>query len=158
MLTIVGQNPSRAVLRKRSDHVRVTGYVHDVRPYLEGAEVFIAPLYAGGGTRLKILEAMAMGTPVVSTSIGCEGLPVSHGEHLLVADSPDEFADSILKLFRDPRLRATLAARGLETVRNGFGWERIGSDLRRSYELVAEAGHTQRLAGVGAGTTNGVNP
>jgi glycosyltransferase involved in cell wall biosynthesis len=101
---------------------------------------------------------MAMGTPVVSTSIGCEGLAVSNGEHLLVADSPDAFADSILKLFRDPRLRATLAARGREVVRNGFGWDRIGMDLRRSYELVAEAGHTHRLAGVGAGTTNWVNP
>jgi glycosyltransferase involved in cell wall biosynthesis len=157
-VTIVGPKPSRAVRRKSSERVRVTGYVHDIRPYLEGAEVFIAPLYAGGGTRLKILEAMAMGTPVVSTSIGCEGLPVSHGEHLLVADSPDAFADSVLKLFRDTRLRAALAARGLEVVRNAFGWDRIGMDLRRSYELVAETGHAHRLAGVGPGMANWVNP
>jgi polysaccharide biosynthesis protein PslH len=138
-VTIVGQNPSRAVRRRTSDRVRVTGYVDDVRPYLESAEVFIAPLYAGGGTRLKILEAMAMGTPVVSTSIGCEGLRVRPGEHLLVADAPEEFARAILLLFRDHVLRGALAARGLELVQSGYGWDRIGSDLRLAYAQTMRA-------------------
>jgi glycosyltransferase involved in cell wall biosynthesis len=150
-LTIVGRDPDHAVRRRASDRVRVTGYVDDVRPYLESAEVFIAPLYAGGGSRLKILEAMAMGTPVVSTSIGCEGLLVEPGEHLLVADTPEEFARAILLLFGDPVLRGVLAARGLELVRSGYGWDRIGDDLRQAYALTAGAAGPSSPARMDAG-------
>src|SRR6516162_6324246 len=91
-LTVVGRLPSRDMraLAARNPAIEVTGTVPDVRPYLERAAVSVVPLRIGGGTRLKIYEAMAMGIPVVSTAIGAEGLPVRHGEHLLIADSTDE--------------------------------------------------------------------
>lgn len=133
-LTIVGAYPSRAIRNLASDRIRVTGHVPDVRPFLERAEVFVAPLNSGGGTRLKILEAIAMGTPVVSTSIGCEGLRLRDGEHMLVADSPESFVQAVLRLFRDPELRAGLAARALDTVRRLYGWDHAGENLLRAYE------------------------
>ncbi|HXQ78416.1 MAG TPA: glycosyltransferase, partial [Gemmatimonadaceae bacterium] len=103
---------------------RVTGTVPDVRPYLEAARVFVVPLRIGGGTRLKIFEAMAMEKAIVTTSIGAEGLPVRHGEHVLLADTPAEFADAVLRLLRDPAYAASLGARAAELVRSRFGWIR----------------------------------
>jgi glycosyltransferase involved in cell wall biosynthesis len=104
--------------------VRVTGTVPDVRPYLESARVFVVPLRIGGGTRLKIFEAMAMEKAIVTTSVGAEGLPVRHGEHLLIADTPSAFADAVTGLLRDPQYAATLGARAAELVRSQFGWHR----------------------------------
>ncbi len=132
-LTIVGGNPSPAVRNAASPSVRVTGFVDDVRPYLQEAAVLVVPIYAGGGTRLKLLEAMAMGIPAVSTTIGCEGLDVRHNEHLLVADEPDAFADAVVRLLGDPALRTTLAERALAAVRAEHGWDRIGDALLAVY-------------------------
>jgi glycosyltransferase involved in cell wall biosynthesis len=146
-LTIVGAGPSRAVQRSATERVRITGYVEDVRPFLERAEVCVVPILAGGGTRLKILEAMAMGTPVVSTSVGCEGLDLRDGEHLLVADGPGEFARAVLRLFREPGLCSDLALRARETVRERFGWERVGSELRAVYEEFTGARPRRRREG-----------
>jgi sugar transferase (PEP-CTERM/EpsH1 system associated) len=125
-LDVVGRNPSPAVLSlaRRDTRVRVTGTVPDVRPYLEAARVFVVPLRIGGGTRLKIFEAMAMEKAIVTTSIGAEGLPVRHGEHVLLADTPAEFADAVLRLLRDPAYAASLGARAAELVRSRFGWIR----------------------------------
>jgi glycosyltransferase involved in cell wall biosynthesis len=149
-LTIVGAYPSWAIRNVASDRIRVTGHVPDVRPFLERAEVFVAPLNSGGGTRLKILEAIAMGTPVVSTSIGCEGLRLRDGEHILVADSPESFVQAVLRLFRDPELRAGLAARALDTVRRLYGWDHAGENLLRAYEsLRVPQGRGDRI-GVGS--------
>jgi len=123
-LGIVGRNPSPAVrgLMHRHARVRVTGTVPDVRPYLEAARVFVVPLRVGGGTRLKIFEAMAMEKATVTTSIGAEGLPVRHGEHLLIADTATEFADAVIRLLRDPAYAAALGERAAELVRARFGW------------------------------------
>ena len=130
-LSIVGRNPTPSVLAlpQRYPRVRVTGTVPDVRPYLESARVFVVPLRIGGGTRLKIFEAMAMEKAIVTTSVGAEGLPVRDGEHLLIADTPDSFAEAVARLLRDPTFAAALGARAAELVRSRFGWQRAAEQF-----------------------------
>jgi glycosyltransferase involved in cell wall biosynthesis len=103
---IVGRNPHPRVKRLASASVEVTGTVPSVIEHLREAAVFVVPLRVGGGTRLKIFEAMAMGKAVVSTSIGAEGLEVEHGRDLLLADDAQSFTDSVITLLRDRELRA----------------------------------------------------
>jgi sugar transferase (PEP-CTERM/EpsH1 system associated) len=130
-LSVVGRNPTPSVLAlpERYPRVRVTGTVPDVRPYLESARVFVVPLRIGGGTRLKIFEAMAMEKAIVTTSVGAEGLPVRDGEHLLIADSPGAFADAVTRLLRDPSSAAALGARAAALVRSRFGWQRAAEQF-----------------------------
>lgn len=118
--------------------VTVTGSVPDVRPYITQSAVAIAPLQIGGGTRLKILEALAMQKAVVSTSIGCEGLLVKHGEHLLVADSPEKFAQAVIQLLRDPVLRASLGQSGRVLVEEEYSWEGCGKRLLQFLEALMQ--------------------
>src|SRR5256885_15425385 len=92
----------------RSPGIVVTGEVRDIRPHVHGSSVYVVPLRIGGGTRIKIFEAMAMGKAVVSTPIGAEGLPVHHNENILLAESPEEFARCILRLLREPAERERL--------------------------------------------------
>lgn len=126
-LTIVGRRPGPAVraLAVRASGIEVTGTVPDVRPYLERAAVVVVPLRIGGGTRLKIYEAMAMERAVVSTTIGAEGLPVRHGDELLVADTPQDFADSVVSLLREPVQAAALGVRAARRVRSEFDWTHV---------------------------------
>ncbi len=123
-LTVVGRNPYPALveLSERDPAILVTGRVDDVRPYIERAAVYIVPLRIGGGTRLKIFEAMAMEKAMVSTSIGAEGLPVEPGTDLLIADSPASFASSVIHLLKDPTAAREIGQRAAKTVRQGFGW------------------------------------
>lgn len=114
-----------------------TGYLDDIRPALARSWVSVVPLRIGGGTRLKILEAMALGTPVVSTTKGAEGLDVCHGENILIADTPVGLADAILGVLGDPSLRARLAAGGRGLVEERYGWHRIGQGLRALVREVA---------------------
>jgi len=106
--------------------VVLTGYLDDVRPAVARSWVCVVPLREGGGTRLKILEAMALGTPVVATTKGAEGLEVTPGEHLLIADEPEDFAVAVLRLLSDEGLRARLAENGRRLVREKYDWEAIG--------------------------------
>lgn len=135
-LSIVGRRPSQAVLdlEDQAPGVTVTGGVPDVRPYLEEASVFVVPLRIGGGTRLKIYEAMAMERPVVSTRVGKEGLPVNHGEELRVADEPADFAAEVSRLLGDPDEARRLGRRGAERVRRDFGWDRVADSFARICE------------------------
>ena len=110
-LWIVGRTPRPEVRQLNGSGVHVTGQVDDVLPYYRQSAVCVVPLRAGGGTRLKILEAMALGRPVVSTAVGCEGLDVVDGEHLLIADNPQQFAEKTLRLLTDRQLYRRLAAR-----------------------------------------------
>ena len=123
--TIVGRDPGAATraLADRGDGIEVTGRVEDVRPYLERATAAIVPLRIGGGTRLKIYEAMAMGKPTVSTTIGAEGLPVEHGNELFLADQPHEFAERIVDLLTDPVASREMGLRAQQRVRADFSWE-----------------------------------
>src|SRR5690606_957831 len=106
-LTVVGRNPPSRIsaLAARDSRLRVTGTVPDVRPYLERAAVFVVPLRVGGGTRLKIYEALAMERALVTTAIGGEGLPIVDGEHAVIADEPDAFAAAGIGLVQDPARR-----------------------------------------------------
>src|SRR5206468_4230638 len=104
----VGRRPSPALSALASEAVRVTGTVDDIRPYLDGAALVVVPLRSGSGTRIKIFEAMAMGKAVLSTTLGAEGLPVTHDENIVLADSPDAFARAAVRLLRSPELRARL--------------------------------------------------
>jgi polysaccharide biosynthesis protein PslH len=126
-LTVVGRSPSVAMreLAARNPAIEVTGTVADVRPYLERSAISVVPLRIGGGTRLKIYEAMAMGIPVVSTTIGAEGLPVRHGEQLLIADSIDEQVAGICALLTDQRLAAALSANALRHVQEHCSWDAV---------------------------------
>ena len=123
-LWVVGRDPhpSLGELAARDPGIRVTGRVDDVRPYIERAAAYVIPLRIGGGTRLKVFEALAMEAPVVSTTVGAEGLPVRDGAELLLADDPDAFANAVLRLLRDRPLAAGLAARGAALVRARYGW------------------------------------
>lgn len=130
-LTIVGRNPTADVqaLAEQAEGVRVTGTVADVRPYLERAGVVVVPLRIGGGTRLKIFEAMAMEKAIVSTTIGAEGLPVVDGEHLLLADTVNEFASSVVRLMRETTLARQIGSQAGRLVHDRFGWKHVATEF-----------------------------
>ena len=107
------------------DGVHMLGYVDDIRQTIANASVSIAPILDGAGTRLKILEAMALGTPVVATSKGAEGLDVRHAEHLLIADTPGEFAGCVKRLLSDPEIGRQLGANARRLVSEKYNWERV---------------------------------
>lgn len=140
-LAIVGHDPSPEVRSLAAlPHVTVTGSVPRLEPYYEAASIAIVPLRAGGGTRLKILEAMAMGRPVVSTTIGCEGIEAEHGRHLLIADTAVEFATAVRRLLRDPGEAASLARRARQLVEQRYDWRVLGERLARIQASVAAGG------------------
>ncbi len=107
-----------------------TGWLADIRTYVATSRVCVVPLRHGGGTRLKILEAMALGTPVVATRKGAEGLDLTHGEDLLLADTAEEFADATVRLLCDDDLHARIAGHARETVAARYEWDRIGAEMR----------------------------
>jgi glycosyltransferase involved in cell wall biosynthesis len=115
--------------------------VPDVRPLIASATVSVAPILTGGGSRLKILEAMALRTPVVATSKGAEGLDVQHGEHLLIADTPDEFAKATLNLIRQSELRDHLCENAYQLVREKYNWEAV---LPEFLQIVDRVGANSR--------------
>jgi glycosyltransferase involved in cell wall biosynthesis len=154
-LWIVGRSPAPEVLRLDGGSIRVTGTVPDVVPYYERSAVAVVPLRAGSGTRLKILEAMALGRPVVSTSVGCEGLDVEHERHLLVADDAEAFARQTARLLADGALYRRLADEGRRLVEARYDWSVLGDRLLDVYaqatgqpRRVPEARHVPDRQGV----------
>ena len=135
-LCVVGRNPSRRLqdLATRVPNIQLTGWVEDVRPYLARRAVCIVPLRIGGGTRLKIYEAMSMAKPVVSTSIGAEGLPVLNGEHLLLADDADSFAERTLQLLGNARQRAKLGQAARCLVERKYSWVTVSVGFTKALE------------------------
>lgn len=134
-LRIVGAHAPRAIARAaaRWPTVDLVGYVQDVRPFLSDSMVSIVPLRVGGGTRLKILESMAAGTPVVSTAVGCEGLAVEPGRHLLVGETPEAFAGAVSELLDDAARRERVAREALAFVRSHYDWLRAADALDGVY-------------------------
>ncbi|MBO0722349.1 MAG: glycosyltransferase, partial [Blastocatellia bacterium] len=130
-LTVVGRNPFPGLieLSKRDPAIVVTGRVDDVRPYIERAAAYVIPLRIGGGTRLKVYEALAMERPLISTTVGAEGLPVSDGEELLLADTPENFAAAVVRVLHDRSLASRLGTRAAATVRERFGWDRVAESF-----------------------------
>lgn len=130
---IVGRNPGRDLLERaqKDPRITVTGTVPDVRPYLWGAGVSIVPLRIGGGTRLKVYESMGAQVPLVSTTIGAEGLEYERGVHLQIADSAAAFADRCLDLLADPGAAAAMAAVAWQLVAERFSWETVAKRFDR---------------------------
>jgi glycosyltransferase involved in cell wall biosynthesis len=137
-LVVVGA-PVPAVERAaaRASRVELAGYVPDVRPRLRAATVSVVPLRVGGGTRIKILESMAAGTAVVSTTVGCEGLGLDPDRHLLVADEPAAFAAGVVRLLRDPALRQRLERDASAAVGARYDWSAMADRMEEVYRLVA---------------------
>lgn len=132
-VAVVGRKPAREVtkLAERDPAIRVTGTVEDVRPWLWGSKVAVVPLRIGGGTRLKIYEAMAARTPVVSTTIGAEGLGVTSGENILIADEPEAFADACIRLISDADERQRISEAGWEHVSTKHSWDAAAAVFER---------------------------
>lgn len=140
-LTVVGRDPTAAIreLGRNDPCVTVTGSVPDIRPYVETGALYVVPLRIGGGTRLKIFEAMALETPVVSTSVGAEGLPVHPGRELRIADGAEDFAVAVVELLRDPDQALKMARVAAQRVRREFGWARIAASFAHVCREVAGA-------------------
>ncbi len=140
----------RATPEERARHaelgITMTGYVDDVRPYLARAACFVVPIRVGGGTRLKVLDAWAMGKAVVSTSAGCEGLEAEHGRNVLIADDPPAFAHAVRRVLEDGSLRRRLGAAARDTVTRRYSWKAVGADMFEAYERIA-GGRDSELAG-----------
>lgn len=119
---------------REAHNVDLTGYVDDIRPMVASSACYIVPIRVGGGSRLKILDAWAMGKAVVSTSTGCEGLSAEHGRNILIADTPVDFAAAVDRVLRDADLRAQLGRGARETVEREYAWEAIGHQMLPYYE------------------------
>ena len=125
-VTFVGRKPPKSIMElNKRDDISITGTVDDVRPYISNAAVYIVPLRIGGGSRLKILEAMAMNKAIVSTSVGAEGLMVVNGENIILADKPQDFSNSVIELINTIELRNKIANNGLKLVTEKYCWENI---------------------------------
>jgi glycosyltransferase involved in cell wall biosynthesis len=116
-------------MARNDTSLRLVSDVPDVRPYIAAADLFVVPLRVGSGSRIKIYEAMAMRRPVVSTTIGAEGLPVRPDQHLAVGDSPQEFAHQVVRLLTDQAAKSAIAARGYQLVTENFRWKHIAQKL-----------------------------
>jgi sugar transferase (PEP-CTERM/EpsH1 system associated) len=139
-LSVVGRTPTRKVLAlaEKNPALRVTGSVDDIRPYVHEAAVYVVPLRIGGGTRIKIFEAMAMGSAVVSTSVGAEGLPVEHGKNILLADSPEDFARRTVALLTQPAERDRMGRAARDLVESRYGWAEVTDVLEEVLMQVAK--------------------
>jgi sugar transferase (PEP-CTERM/EpsH1 system associated) len=140
-LTVVGRNPSpRLLAAAAAAGVRVTGLVDDVRPHMAEAAVYVVPLRIGGGTRLKIFEALSMAKAVVSTTVGAEGLPLTPGRHFLQADDPAGFARAVTSLLRDAAGRRAIGSAGRRLVEERYSWARVADDFEtRCAEVLSHA-------------------
>ncbi len=136
-MTIVGSGDPASIadMRERAG-VEYIGPVEDVRPYLREAAVFVAPVRLGSGMKGKVLEALAMAKPMVATSVAAGGIPVVSGEHLIIADDPQSFADGVIRLFRDPDLREKVARNGQDLVRENFGWKKKADEMDQIYQQI----------------------
>jgi polysaccharide biosynthesis protein PslH len=132
----IGRAPENIRERFAQAGVELTGYVDDIRPYVHDARCYIVPLRIGGGTRLKILDAWALGKAVVSTSIGAEGIDAEDGANMLIRDDPDSFARAVLSVLEKPDLRRTLESAGRTTVEQTYEWNVLARQLMTDYAAV----------------------
>lgn len=139
-LCVVGRKPSRRLqdLAFRVPNIQLTGWVEDVRPYVAQRAVYVVPLRIGGGTRLKIFEAMGMAKAVVSTSIGAEGLPINNGEHILLADDPASFAECTVRLLGDASQRAQIGQAARRLVEENYSWGTVSKGFAQVLQNVVQ--------------------
>jgi polysaccharide biosynthesis protein PslH len=147
-LNVVGRNPSRKLqsLAETEKSIRLTGWVKDIRPFLAQGSVCIVPLRIGGGTRLKIFEAMAMGKAVVSTSVGAEGLAVRPGHNIVLTDTPTNFAEAVISVLHDPDRRRQLGNAARNLVQENYSWTKVAEDFASTLQEVT-AGVASAAAG-----------
>lgn len=141
-LTIVGKNPPRDFLRlaeNPENGVIVTGFVEDLDPCFANSALMVIPVRAGGGMRVRILEAFARAMPVVTTTIGLEGIQAQPGKDVLVADTSSDFADAVVNLLRDKTLQATLATNSRQLVESKYDWQVVLGELDKTYQRLAAA-------------------
>jgi glycosyltransferase involved in cell wall biosynthesis len=138
-VTIVGASPPQAVLdlAARDSRVTVTGFVQDVRPYLDRAQVYLCPMRDGGGTRLKILDSLSMGKAIVATTMALEGIDVRPETEVLVGDTPEAFAAQVGRIIAEPELGRRLGTSARDFVTTRFAWPVIGDHLERTFRGIA---------------------
>lgn len=136
---VVGRKPPKWLteLGASDNRIRVTGFVDDVRPYFREATAYICPIRVGGGTRLKILDALAMGMPLIGTTFACSGIAVQDEKDVLLADTPEVFVNQVLRVFAEPDLRNALSAHGRELVCQRYSWTVIGKSLSQAYSYAS---------------------
>lgn len=139
---VVGQDPPADLLEieKKDTSIRVLGFVDDIRPHVAKAAVYVVPLRVGGGTRMKVLDALAQGKAIVSTSVGCEGIEVTDGLNICIEDQDDRFAKAISDLFQSSARRKELGAEARKLAEQKYGWESIGRTLQSFYEQLNQKG------------------
>lgn len=134
---VVGKAPPNWLMEQARDAaVTVIGNMPDIRPHITRGAVYVVPLRAGGGTRLKVLEGLAMGQAIVSTTVGVEGIDVRDDEHLLIRDTPQAFADAVVELLSDPDHRDRLGTAGRALVERSYTWKAQAALLTAAYESV----------------------
>ncbi len=142
----VGADPPE-VLRRSADRdsgITLLGYLEDVRPFMSLPSIFIAPLLSGSGTKIKVLNAMAMGMPVITTPVGAEGLEIRHGVDVLIANDPDDFAAQAVKLWNSPELAREIGANGRRTVQAKYDWKVVFQKMEHLYDSVAQERRQER--------------
>jgi glycosyltransferase involved in cell wall biosynthesis len=133
-LLLVGKHPPEITADiPAGDRIETPGFVPDVREYMKRAHVYVVPIRVGGGTRLKILDSMSSTKAIVTTSIGCEGLKVEDGDHLMRADDPKTFVERVLHLIDEPATRESLGANGRALVEKTYSWDVVGEIMRDVY-------------------------
>lgn len=132
--TIAGKRPPESVRALAGPNIDVTGYVADPTPLLARTQAFVVPLLAGGGMRVKIPDGWQWGVPIVSTTMGAEGIRCRPGENILLADEPESFADAVVRLLRDPELRERLRSNGRRWVEQEYDWHKVYSRIDAIYE------------------------
>jgi glycosyltransferase involved in cell wall biosynthesis len=135
--TIVGRDPPKSIQGLADTRVHITGSVPDVRPYYRNADIAVVPLRIGSGTRLKILEAMAASVPVISTTLGAEGISAETGKHILRADTIFQFVEAVDQLLTSPPLRAHVSTEARRLVERSYDWRPIGRDLFELHSRLA---------------------
>jgi polysaccharide biosynthesis protein PslH len=135
VVDLVGARPPQSLIEcgQKDSKINVTGYVPELLPYMEQAGVFVVPLRAGGGMRVKILEALARGLPLVTTTLGCEGIAVEDGRHVLIADTPEGFAAAVIRLLDDRSLADQLGHNGRELIENTYDYRAACKPLDEVY-------------------------
>jgi glycosyltransferase involved in cell wall biosynthesis len=133
-LTIIGKGLPRKFFRLNNPNIEIVGYIEDVIPYLSRANIYVAPLFVGGGVRIKILEALAMKLPVVATPVSAEGIHTGNENGLFIADNKYDFANAVIMLLNDYNKARELGEQGRNFVVNNFSWEKSVSTIIHKYK------------------------
>ncbi|MFH1893015.1 MAG: glycosyltransferase family 4 protein, partial [Candidatus Zixiibacteriota bacterium] len=139
-MAMIGRNPPRNITEfaKKETGFKCLGFVEDVRSHISGAAVYVVPLRIGGGTRLKILDAMAMGKAIVSTTIGCEGIDVTHGTDIIIADSAEDIASRTVELLSNRQMREEIGRNARQKALDLYSWKKVYPKLDHTYSELSE--------------------